>query len=234
MTYDSIVSLFKTLSGRTDFDDETCLIYLNAGQKFLDDATDYQTSPSRYVYTGSIGDYFLSLTAQAKIIKSIELISDGSNNKVVEIPLADLQSLSDTLPSFKDSGLPTVFAVANIRKVNGDALAVADQNKLAVIETGTIADKLGILFECPFDKAYTIDITGKFYSTSIAEGTDPDTFWAINYPLTLIHSALYKLEIGYRNTEGANDWLKAVMADLKLIDNNVAEQESTNASQMGG
>ena len=190
MTYDQLVDTFKSLSGRYDMDSETILLYLNAGQKFLDDSSDFMGSPGRYIYNGTTGLSFLSLIAQAKVISSVELIADGNRFNVYQIPVSELQSLSEQLPAFKPPSLPTCFALANLRKVSGATLRSEDTTKLAIVETGTVADKLGLLFECPIDKDYTIDISGKFYSPSIVEGTDPDTYWAVQYPFTLINACL--------------------------------------------
>jgi hypothetical protein len=233
MDFDTLVTFFKDWSGRVDLDDETVAHYLNAGQRFLDDFCDFQQNPSRYIYAGAIGQSYLSLDAQAKVISKIKFIDSlGTVSDVVEVSLKELQMLSDTLPSYKPNALPTYFAMANQKNV-GQTVPIIHTGKLAV-ETGLSSEKLGILFDCPMDQVYTVDIYGKFFSPEILEGDDPDTFWASQYPFTLIHSALFKLEISYRNSEGANDWLMAIKADMSGIDKNVAEQTSTNSTQMEG
>jgi hypothetical protein len=234
MDFDTLIQWFKDWSGRHDLEDETIVYYLNSGQRFLDDLTDHSQTASRYIYAGTVGLSYLSLTAQAKVINHIDLIKDEEVFHVYEIPLHELQILSTTLPSFKSNSLPEYFALANQRKVSSGALPSVDQGHLAIIETGTKSNKLGILFECPLDQTYTVDIYGKFYSSDIVEGVDPDTIWAIQYPFTLLHSALYKLEISNRNTEGAKDWLASMQTDLGLIDKNVAEQTSNNINEMRG
>lgn len=234
MDFTTLIQFFKEWSGRVDLEDSTIVQYLNSGQKFLDDMTDFQQNPGRYFYAGTSGISFINLLAQAKVISGLSLIFEGTVSRVTEIPISELQVISDELPSYRANGLPEFFALANLRKVSAAALSAEDRGKLAVIETGTVSDHLGIVFECPLDKAYTVDITGKFYSPTIEEGIDPDTFWAVQYPFTLVHAALYKLEISYRNTEGSKDWLSAILTDLRNIDHNVAEQAANSISEMKG
>ena len=233
MDFATLVGFFKDWSGRADLSDEVITHYLNAGQRFLDDMAEFPQTASRYIMAGTIGSFYTALTAQAKSINRIELVDGGEHHRVVELSLKELQLLSPQLPSSNTAGLPTFFAMAAIRKVSG-AVPAEQVGKLAVIETGTTSDKLGLVFNCPFDKAYTVDIYGNFYSPTIVEGADPDTFWAIQYPMTLVHSALYKLEITTRNTEGAKDWLFAIQATSRGIAYNVAEQISNNTLVMEG
>lgn len=64
-----------------------------------------------------------------------------------------------------------------------------------------------------------IEVRGNFYTTPLLFDEDTNT-WSESFPDTLIKAALYQLEIFYRNTEGANDWLVSIQLDL------------TNAEQM--
>lgn len=64
----------------------------------------------------------------------------------------------------------------------------------------------------PFDST-TIEVIGNFYSTPLIEDTSHN-LWSELFPDTLIKAALYQLEIFYRNTEGANDWLTSIQLDL--------------------
>lgn len=59
----------------------------------------------------------------------------------------------------------------------------------------------------------TIRVEGCFYSDHL--GFDEDrNIWSDRFPDTLIKAALYQLEIFYRNTEGAQDWLNSIQLDL--------------------
>jgi hypothetical protein len=234
MTFENLVLFFQEWSGREDLDNEIIVEYLNSGQRFLDDLSEFQKGESRYLYLSSVGQSFLSLVAQAKLITSVVITESNESFNVIEVPLAELRILDRQLPAYRAQGRPEYFSLADVRKVSSAMIPLTYQGNMGLQESGTSADKLGILFSCPADKAYLVDITGKFYSATIEEDIDPDTFWAVSYPFTLIHAALYKLEISYRNSEGAKDWLNSIMADLKTIDFNKAEQSAYSISEMGG
>ena len=58
-----------------------------------------------------------------------------------------------------------------------------------------------------------VEVRGKFYSSSLLSDQDTNV-WSEDFPDTLVKAALYQLEIFYRNTEGANDWLVSIQLDL--------------------
>lgn len=62
-------------------------------------------------------------------------------------------------------------------------------------------------------KAIPIRVTGCFYSEPLLDDSSSNV-WSERYPDTLIKAALYQLEIFYRNTEGAQDWLSSIQLDL--------------------
>lgn len=51
----------------------------------------------------------------------------------------------------------------------------------------------------------------------LSNDTD-ECYWSTEHPDILIHAALCRLEISYRNTTGANDWLRAINNDLTNLD----------------
>jgi hypothetical protein len=58
-----------------------------------------------------------------------------------------------------------------------------------------------------------VEVRGNFYTAPLVHDEDVNT-WSESFPDTLIKAALYQLEIFYRNTEGANDWLVSIQLDL--------------------
>jgi hypothetical protein len=47
-------------------------------------------------------------------------------------------------------------------------------------------------------------------------------------------AALYKLEVFYRNTEGAKDWSGAMKEDMLGMDHDFVEEDLNGPSQIGG
>ena len=72
------------------------------------------------------------------------------------------------------------------------------------------------------DGEYTLNVKGQFYTPKLTGATDIN-WWSEVYPEVLIQAALYKMEEMYRNTQGANDHLRAIQRVIQGIDFNMAE-----------
>lgn len=149
-----------------------------------------------------------------------------------------------TLISQRPSAVPTFFSLASLRRVPSADLVDSDTSpytgQLAFIETGVSEAKNGIIFDCPTDQDYLLEIYSQFYSIPFQPFIDDatvgntGTYWSIRYPEILLHAAMLKLEIMYRNSEGAKDWLNAInMATIEMHYNSY-EQETLNTNKMEG
>lgn len=76
-------------------------------------------------------------------------------------------------------------------------------------------------------------VYGKFFSESLRENEDVN-YWSEQHPETLLKAALYELEVFYRNSEGANDWLNAVLVDLQDIEQMQVFQDIQEKDEMEG
>ena len=81
-------------------------------------------------------------------------------------------------------------------------------------------------------REYTLEVHGNFYSPILDTDTSSN-IWSELYPDTLVKAALYELEVFYRNTEGANDWLNAIQADLIAAEQLEVFEEIHNKDEMG-
>lgn len=79
----------------------------------------------------------------------------------------------------------------------------------------------------------SIKIEGKLFSDPLIEDTDKN-FWTVNNPDILIKSALYELEIFYRNSEGAKDWLSSIQLDLTDMEQLEVQQDIEGKDQIRG
>lgn len=59
----------------------------------------------------------------------------------------------------------------------------------------------------------TVRVEGYFYSEPLLTDLSHNV-WSERFPDLLVKAAMYQLEIFYRNTEGAHDWLNAIQLDL--------------------
>ena len=66
------------------------------------------------------------------------------------------------------------------------------------------------------------------------QGDEDSCFWSEVHPDVLLHAALQRLEVSYRNTQGANDWLSAIVLDLTELDKEYIEEATANLDTMEG
>jgi len=79
-------------------------------------------------------------------------------------------------------------------------------------------------------------LTGDNLKTNAYElDNDADEcYWSTEHPDVLIHAALQRLEVSYRNTKGATDWLTTIMADLINLDKEWVEEAVADLDKMEG
>lgn len=231
MVLDQLITKFRDLSGRYDMTDEDIIDLLDAGQRYLDDKTELIYAPKRLIRSITQGAYTLALGMPTKVVQKIKFVNLSSTIAEIEVVEFDKLMFADELAiGSRPEGLPRFVSIAPITKnsVSGTipASIVADMGI-----TTSYADTL-LVFENPVDTSYLVDIAGKFYHGSFY--SVDETWWSLHYPMTLVQSALYQLEIGYRNTSGANDWLMAMNVTLKELLDNAIEEEIFNINQIGG
>lgn len=81
-------------------------------------------------------------------------------------------------------------------------------------------------------ESITIEVVGNFYSSPLKNDLSQN-LWSELYPDTLLKASLYQLEIFYRNTEGANDWLVSIQLDLADIEQLEIQSDIQNKDEMG-
>jgi hypothetical protein len=228
MTINEARDFFRELSGRRTMNDFLVDSYLTAGLNYLDDITEFQYSDARKIEYVTNGRYYISFTTPVKAITDVTLIDEATKEQVRLTPLSykDILLLEDVLISSKTHGTPEYWAPGAFRRA--PLGATVDPSDEFAINSSTLSTTNGVLFNCPVDQDYTVDIYGQFYSELT------NNWWLDIKPLVLIYSGLYKLELGYRNKEGANDWLNAMEPEIVQINFNRAHQDSFNINQMEG
>jgi hypothetical protein len=61
---------------------------------------------------------------------------------------------------------------------------------------------------------------------------EDECMWSSEQPDILIHASLHRLEVSYRNTSGANDWLVSIKRDLADLDMEWVEEEIADLDVM--
>lgn len=215
---------FVKLSGRVDlvedqvnYANDGADFFIQSGQKTLDALLPTQKSSALAIATVSSGDFIIATDARS--IHGMFLIRDNDDYE------GELEQL---LPSVyrerfgyknglvSENGRPKYFTIERIR----DEANVENSTFSQVIIVGPTPDAF-----------YNIIIDGLYYPKKLVDDED-ENFWSINHPDTLIQASLYALERFYRNTQGMNDHMEAIMLDVQGIDYDVAEQEAAITDQM--
>lgn len=198
MTLGELRTLFVTLSGRDDLVGALADPYIQAGQMQLDLWQDIPNKLSLYSEELPV-NYDRFAVANCRGIEQIWIRSDSSTYS--ELDEYDLSRFLDNLSS--TAGAPSCFT---------RILDASDPTQVM------------LLFDCPASVAMRVDVYGHFYTPQLVYENDTN-WWSVMHGMTLVHAALYKLEVSYRNSEGANDWKRAIFEVLDGIDRDAAEME---------
>lgn len=88
------------------------------------------------------------------------------------------------------------------------------------------------LFPTPSRTGF-LAVTGHFYSSKLEEDQD-ESIWSIKFPDLLVSASLWALEVFYRNTEGARDWMNHIALLINEQDARELEGEIYGINQMEG
>lgn len=228
---------FIDLSGRFDlvvdtaaYADNGADFFIREGSRMLDRLAPEVNREDSAFSDVSAGDYSIFLD-NVRVIKSVYVYdaSTGSRGELREVTGKKIREWFPQILSQDSQGIPAVYAPVNTVARIGDTITPAE------FLTGlkvTATNINGIVFP-PVDRDLVIEVQGKFYSTTLTLDVD-ENYWTRNHMMLLVWAALYKLEVSYRNSEGAKDWLAAINGDLVQIDMDSVEQDSENLAQLGG
>ena len=235
MTISELRTLFKTRSGDLNMTDADIDKHINSGISVLDRLTEFSHAPAKYYAELAIGASFHTFTSKNRVIQEVWIIkANTGRSKLEKVNHSDLREQYSDIPN-TTGDLPLYYAVDINRAYPEDF----DETNLPAafqpyIDTVTADYNIkGILFAPPTDEVYVLEVIGKFHSPTLSD-TFTQNWWSVNYPELTLSAALRQLEISYRNTEGANDYMNAMKVELKGIDYDKAEEESTEFQVMRG
>lgn len=214
------------LSGRTDlvvnttaYADDGMDWYITQGQNFLDSLVNTENSPGILVGAVVAGDTTFKFARCRALLDVWFIDTDGDRSFPRKMNYDDFIEAHPENVSTADRAIPEDYAPNIIRS----------------IDTPDSDDdiKKGIIFSPPADQAYVIHVQGLWFATALSDDDD-ENYWTQLYPDLLIWAALLKLEISYRNSEGAQDWRNAINEALFGVDKDIANQEAAGDSQMIG
>lgn len=237
MQLSEIREKFIELSGRYDMQGNTkSHFFINAGVRLLDRMSRFAHTDAVSLRQVPVGTTHLVLS-DCQLISSVHFIEDGLTKYEVElIEHSEFVQLYPQSLSNMPLGRPMFCALGTLRHspdlldlsaedfpVPADyALVAADYYSRQALYLGPAASTAGWL-----------RIEGSFYSRDMSVDTDK-SYWSVRYPDLLIKAALYQLEVAYRNTEGARDWMAAIVLELDNLDKDALEQHIQYIDQMEG
>lgn len=235
MNLSEIRTQFGELSGRRDLTTVDANgkygadFFIREGSKLLDGLADVGNSEATAYYSGSPGQFYIVIE-NLRALYSVWIYTSTGRLQLKELKGKRLKEITAGLLSETEGGLPMYYANASFRV--GDLAGAAEPfNALQHVDFGG-NESNGILFP-KLGETVTFETLGLFYSRVLTADTE-DNYWSKYHPMLLVWATLQRLEVSYRNSEGANDWLKAIMLDLRMLEFDHVDQESHNLRQMGG
>lgn len=236
MSITTLRTEFRTRTGDLNILDADIDVYVNRGIKFLDLLTNYSHAPGKYFAIVPAGTYTISFSSDCRAIKEVWCIEATTGRTIIEkIPQSKMRELyPDAANTTQDK--PAFYAMDE-RRAYPDAFDPAAPANAAYVKylNTQISNWLyrGIEFSCPTNKEYMIEVIGLFNHPTLSD-TILDNWWTIQQPEVVMLAAMYHMELTYRNSEGANDYLLGINNIVTGIDKDNADEESSELTQMFG
>lgn len=253
MSLADVSAKFIELSGRPDLDPTLSPVvdsywYINEGQKMLDKMLNEGKVAARYICDVAAGVVLVPMYA-CRAVKHVYLVNATERVRLDKI---DVHTLIESYPNpvaDMTASQPLYYTPIWARPMPSDLEVPEDLvNGISAGPTITydwiMQDILeenpgyrstynAILIMPPPDVTYTLDIWGLWKHEEMVNEEDI-SYWTEEQESTLLSASLYKLEVTYRNSEGAKDWLAAIKLDVDDIIRDQIEEETTDINQMRG
>jgi len=220
----------------TDYVDNGANFYINSGQRFLDRLDTLPKSTGRYFRQCAAGRNYVTFP-YCRAIKECWAMTSEERIRLKKIDMSDLREYYNEPVGSIETGEPAYYAPAVLRVIpESDRLEIEDFEGM-IDYSDVMFDKHyeynGVIFYPPPDETYVVEVWGLFYSPELSSDTD-ESFWSVVHPEVLLMAAMHQLEIMYRNTEGANDWLAAINLEVTGLGKDFVEEHIADVSQMEG
>jgi hypothetical protein len=220
----------------TDWADNGANFYINSGQRFLDRLDTLPKSWGRHFTSVAAGRNY-AIFPYCRAIKECWAMTSSERKRLRKIDISDLREYYNEPVGSVNTGEPEYYAPAALRIIpESDRLAIGEFEGI-IDYADVMFDKHyeynGVIFYPPPDETYNIEVWGLFYSPELSNDTD-ESFWSVVHPEVLLMAAMHQVEIMYRNTEGANDWLAAIQQEVVGLGKDFVEEHIAEVDQMEG
>jgi hypothetical protein len=231
---------FVKMTGRNDLVngevDNGADFYINCGQRYLDRKYRFPKDTGIYPDVLEIGGYHVTIPF-CRAIKEVWIANSDGRRKLEKISVTSFLTEYATPLKSVTVGPPVYYCPAVLRSIPEADRATVDTMRAMISYMPTMVgphyEYNGILIGPPSDEKCHVEVRGLFYTPELVGNTD-QSFWSVVHPEVLLYAAAYELEISYRNTQGANDWLGAITDHAGGIDQDTIEEEIADVDQMEG
>jgi hypothetical protein len=138
-------------------------------------------------------------------------------------------------PSERTTGEPAYYSPTLTRYIPEDLSAEDFESFIQWVEipSGDAHEYNTILLSAPTDQKLLVEIKGLFYSNALIADEDKN-YWSVNHPFLLYMAAMRYVEVSNRNTQGVNDWDRAIAKDATDIGMDLVEELIADATEMEG
>jgi len=239
MNLGELRKLFVERSGRSDLvnsddSDNGANFFIQSGQRTLDRMLEIDKSWARSFKTLVSGDYY-AMFKGCRAIKGVWISTSDGRTKLEKISIEDMRELYGDGPDEVDSGTTLYYSIISLRTFPNDDNVIVDYlqgNKIAATEVSDF-EYTGIIFLPPPSGDAQLEVFGLIKSTSLESDSD-ENYWTMENPDILLIATLYRLEVDYRNTEGANDWMRALQFEVGNLEKDWVESDIAGVTQISG
>lgn len=229
---------FRTLSGRFDLvnsdgSDNGANFLLNSGIKWLDSRVTHQKTAGRFFKIVEVGAYYVTFP-YCRSIKEVWVASDKIRWQLKKKTIQDFRTLYSAPWSDVAEADPIYYTPAYLRPVPETNMeGFNSMIGWADVMIGENYGYNGVLFAPKTAASRQVEVWGHFHVIPLVADTDKN-YWTVNYPDLLIMAALRQAEVFSRNTQGVNDWERAIESLLNGIDMDMVEEDIAEVTQMEG
>jgi len=216
-------------------------VYINEGQRLLDNLQDNEQSHRWFKKDISAGQVFQTLIG-VKAVEEVWIMNATDRRQLVKKALGWLKEYYDKSAANESQGTPVYWAKAAVLlSPEQGALTSSDYTSAFTygaddlvfddIATNDKFKRTGILWMPPADGTYTLMVLGNFFSEELSADTD-ESYWSVMYSRALVAATCWVLESIHRNREGMADYMNTIRTITDGIDKNLVDFDQAGANQM--
>ena len=246
--YDLVVDTINWANSGADF-------FIQAGQRWLDRNSAIYQSGAKYYKTLAQGAWYdlipdcraiqeawISNSSGSKwklqrrdygdILYEVSVTAGQATDPLVPLTIYQGNSLID--PGTISAGAPINYAPVVLRTVpDASGLATIDQFGPVSYTGGNQYDVDGVILLPPVTAGHVLEVHGLFYQPKLVSDTDKN-YWTEKEEFTLVLAACRAIEVSLRNQQGVADWESAIASELRGIEFDLVDEESSEAHSMRG